>query len=175
MMNNLMENRDHLYYTSFRLFDINFKVLAAKKGIRGIYLNNKTITPKTYQAITLHQDDPYLFNVLTQLEEYFNRARKIFEIPLDLSGSDFQLKVWKELSKIPYGKVITYREIAVKVGGVNYGRAVGRANGKNPVPIIIPCHRVIESNGRLGGYSGGEGIKEKLLELEGSISMELFQ
>jgi methylated-DNA-[protein]-cysteine S-methyltransferase len=169
-----MKNRDHLYCTSFRLFDINFKVLATKKGICKINLNEKKNTGRTNRAITLQQDDPYLFNVFSQLEEYFNRSRRTFDIPLDLSGSDFQLNVWKELHKIPYGKIKTYRAIAMKVGGANYVRAVGRANGQNPVPILIPCHRVIESNGRLGGYSGGTGIKQKLLELEGSLSMELF-
>jgi methylated-DNA-[protein]-cysteine S-methyltransferase len=169
-----MGNQDPLYYSSFRLFDINFKVLASKKGICEVHLNNKKITPANYKAIKLRPDDPYLFNIYSELEEYFNRTRKKFKIPLDISGSDFQLNVWKELSKISYGQVKSYREIAVKVGGANYVRAVGRANGQNPVPIIIPCHRVIESSGRLGGYSGGTGIKEKLLGLEGSLSMELF-
>lgn len=170
-----MGNQDPLYYSSFRLFEINFKVLASKKGICEVHLNDKKITPGKYKAITLRPDDPYLFNIYSQMEEYFNRTKRSFEIPLDISGSDFQLNVWKELSKIPYGKVRTYRDIAVKIGGANYVRAVGRANGQNPVPIIIPCHRVIESNGRLGGYSAGAGIKEKLLELEGSLSMELFK
>ena len=166
-----MKNHDNFYYTSFKLSDISFKIIATNRGIRRIHLNEKKITPRVYKAITLQQDDPYLFNIYSQLEEYFNRDRKKFDIPLDISGTDFQLKVWKELSKIPYGKVLSYKEIARKVGGNNYVRAVGRANGQNPVPIIIPCHRVIETNGKIGGYSGGIGIKEKLLELEGSMSM----
>ncbi|HKB87723.1 MAG TPA: methylated-DNA--[protein]-cysteine S-methyltransferase [Ignavibacteriaceae bacterium] len=138
-------------------------------------MNDKKVTSKFEHAITLQPDDPYLFNIYIQFEEYFKRERKKFDIPLDITGTDFQINVWKELSKIPYGKVLSYKEIAEKVGGLNYVRAVGRANGRNPVPIIIPCHRVIETNGKLGGYSGGTGIKEKLLELEGSLSMELFQ
>lgn len=170
-----MKNHDHFYYTSFKLSDIGFKIFVTNKGVHRIHLNDKKITPKALKAITLQQDDPYLFNIYSQLEEYFSRKRKKFEIPLDITGTDFQLKVWKELSKIPYGKVLSYKEVARKVGGTSYVRAVGRANGHNPVPIIIPCHRVIETNGKIGGYSGGIGIKEKLLELEGSISMELFR
>jgi methylated-DNA-[protein]-cysteine S-methyltransferase len=170
-----MQNHNSLYYTSFKISDISFKIFVTKKGLCRIHLNDKKISPRTSKAITLQPDDPYLFNVYLQLEEYFNRERRKFEIPLDISGTEFQLKVWKELSKIPYGKVLSYKEIAGKIGGKNYVRAVGRANGQNPVPIIIPCHRVIETNGKIGGYSGGIGIKERLLELEGSISMELFQ
>jgi methylated-DNA-[protein]-cysteine S-methyltransferase len=170
-----MKDHHNLYYTSFKLYDISFKIFATKKGISRIHLNDKSVNARTLKAIKLQQDDPYLFNIYRQLEEYFNRERKKFELPLDLTGTDFQLKVWKELSKIPYGKVLSYKEIAGKVGGPTYVRAVGRANGRNPVPVIVPCHRVIETNGKIGGYSGGIGIKEKLLELEGSLSLELFR
>lgn len=170
-----MKNYDNLYYTSFKLYDISFKIFATKKGVNSIHLNDKKISPKSTKAITLQPDDPYLFNIFNQLEEYFERSRKQFDIPLDINGTDFQLRVWQELAKIPYGKVLSYKDIACRVGGENFVRAVGRANGRNPVPIIIPCHRVIETNGRIGGYSGGISIKEKLLELEGSISMELFR
>lgn len=170
-----MNKNDCLYYTTFRLSRISFKIFATKKGVQKIHLNDKTINPKSLKAITLQQDDPYFFDVYKQLDEYFKRERKKFDIPLDITGTEFQLKVWKELSKIPYGKMISYGDIARKVGGSTYIRAVGRANGQNPVPIIIPCHRVIESNGRIGGYSGGIEIKQKLLELEGSLSLELFQ
>ncbi len=170
-----MKNQNNFYYTSFKLYELNFKIIATQKGIHRIHLNNKKITPKTFRAITLQPDDPYMFDIYTQLDEYFKRDRKEFNIPIDIEGTDFQLKVWKELSKIPYGKVFSYKEIAKKVGGNNYVRAVGRANGQNPVPVIIPCHRVVESNGKIGGYTGGIEIKQKLLELEGSISMELFK
>ncbi|HSD64345.1 MAG TPA: methylated-DNA--[protein]-cysteine S-methyltransferase [Ignavibacteriaceae bacterium] len=170
-----MKSNECLYFTTFRLSRINFKIFATKKGIHQIHLNDKSTTPNAKKAITLQQDDPYFFDIYRQLDEYFKRERNKFDIPLDLSGTDFQLKVWKELSKIPFGKVMSYKEIAGKVGGSSYVRAVGRANSQNPVPIIIPCHRVIESGGRLGGYSGGIEIKEKLLELEGSLSLKLFQ
>lgn len=170
-----MKNHGNFYYTAFKLSDISFKIFVSKKGVSSIHLNDRKISPETFKAITLQPDDPYLFEIYNQLDEYFERRRKQFDIPLDITGTDFQLSVWKELSKIPYGKVLSYKEIAGKVGGDKYVRAVGRANGQNPVPIIIPCHRVIETNGKIGGYSGGIGIKEKLLELEGSISMGLFR
>ncbi len=101
--------------------------------------------------------------------------RKEFKIPLDIKGSDFQKKVWKELQKIEYGKTVSYKKVAEKVGGSTFVRAVGRVNSQNPIPIIIPCHRVINTNGKLGGYSLGISLKEKLLELEGSLSLELFK
>ena len=170
-----MKSDINYYFTSFKLSGINFKIFATPKGIRQIHLNNKKITPKIYKATSLQPDDPYLFNIFDQLEEYFNSKRKKFDFPIDLEGTDFQFKVWKELQKIPYGKVKSYREIAEKVGGKTFVRAVGRANGQNPLPIIIPCHRVVESSGRLGGYSGGIEIKIKLLELEGNLSLDLFQ
>jgi methylated-DNA-[protein]-cysteine S-methyltransferase len=170
-----MKNHDNFYYTTFKLSDISFKIFVTKKGVSRVHLNDKGISPEPFKAISLQRDDPYLFNIYNQLNEYFERKRKQFNVPIDITGTDFQLRVWNELAKIPYGKVLSYKDIAGKVGGDKYVRAVGRANGQNPVPIIIPCHRVIETNGRIGGYSGGIGIKEKLLELEGSLSMELFQ
>jgi O-6-methylguanine DNA methyltransferase len=170
-----MKIDNSLYYTTFKLSKINFSVFATKKGIQKIHLNDKKTASKDLKAISLQPDDPYLFDIYKQLEEYFDCERKKFDIPLDITGTDFQMQVWKELTKIPYGKVLSYKEIADKVGGKSYVRAVGRANGENPVPIVIPCHRVVESNGRIGGYSGGVDIKVKLLELEGSLSLGLFQ
>jgi methylated-DNA-[protein]-cysteine S-methyltransferase len=116
-----------------------------------------------------------MFNVFKQLKEYFNWERKEFDIPLDLRGTDFQKEVWKELRNIPYGKTISYKELAIKMGGETKSRAVGQANALNPAPIIIPCHRVINADGKLGGYSCGLDVKEKLLELEGKLSLELFE
>lgn len=103
--------------------------------------------------------------VICQLDEYFNKKRKSFDIPLRLSGTDFQMKVWEELTKIPYGEVCTYGDIAEKIGNKKSCRAVGGANNKNPVPIVIPCHRVVAHNG-IGGYSAGIDKKLILLALE---------
>jgi len=102
-----------------------------------------------------------------ELERYFRGELKEFTLPLDLRGTEFQKKCWQELLRIPYGKTRTYAQIARAVGSPNACRAVGGANHHNPVAIIVPCHRVVASGGKLGGYGGGLDIKQKLLELEG--------
>lgn len=103
---------------------------------------------------------------IKQLEEYFRGERKIFNIPLEYKGTEFQLKVWEELKKIEYGETKSYKEIAEKIGIKKGARAVGGANNKNPILILIPCHRVISASGDLSGYAGGIKIKNKLLEME---------
>lgn len=105
---------------------------------------------------------------LIQLREYFEGERRIFQVPLDLRGTAFQLRVWRELAKIPYGFTASYGEIALRVRNARAGQAVGRAVGANPVPIIVPCHRIIGHDGALVGFGGGLPTKEKLLELEGA-------
>ncbi len=103
----------------------------------------------------------------TQLTEYFNGERKHFNLPIDLSnGTSFQQKSWKTLMKIPYGKTIAYKNQATKMGNSKLSRAVGSANGKNPLLIVIPCHRVIASDGSLGGFSAGLSLKRYLLKHE---------
>ncbi len=103
-----------------------------------------------------------------QLDEYFSGKRKVFDLPLNPAGTDFQKKVWKELQKIPYGQTRTYKEVASLIGNINAARAVGNANNRNPIAIIIPCHRVIGSNKKLTGYAGGLDKKANLLKLETS-------
>ena len=103
---------------------------------------------------------------LKQIEEYFSGKRKEFLLKLDPQGTIFQRRVWKQLEKIPYGEVVSYGEIASIIGKPKAFRAVGNANGKNPIAIIIPCHRVIGSNGSLTGYGGGLWRKEWLIEHE---------
>ncbi len=102
-----------------------------------------------------------------QLEEYFAGKRKIFGLPLKLEGTPFQVKVWEALRQIPYGSTISYGELADMAGCPNGARAVGGAMRENRIPVFIPCHRVITSEGKLGGYSGGLDVKRKLLQLEG--------
>jgi len=101
-----------------------------------------------------------------QLEEYFKGRRKSFDIPLQPSGTEFMLSVWKELSRIPYGETRSYKDIAEAIGNPKACRAVGQANNRNPIPIFIPCHRVIGSSGSLVGYASGIEIKRFLLDLE---------
>ena len=101
-----------------------------------------------------------------QLCEYFEGTRKVFDLPLKFGGTTFQNRVWRELSKIPYGETISYKTLAERIGNAKACRAVGMANNKNPIPIVIPCHRVVGANGSLTGYAGGLDIKKFLLELE---------
>ena len=109
-----------------------------------------------------------------QIEEYFSGKRKEFKLQFDLRGSDFQVKVLNEVARIPYGSTRTYGQIAAAIGSPGATRAVGNANARNPLPIIIPCHRVLASNG-LGGYGGGIVMKKKLLNLEGALgSISIF-
>jgi methylated-DNA-[protein]-cysteine S-methyltransferase len=108
-------------------------------------------------------------NVFNQIQEYLCGKRKIFDVQIALRGTEFQKKVWNELIKIPYGGTCSYGEIAQRVGVPRGARAVGMANNKNPIPIIIPCHRVIGISGDLIGYGGGLDLKQKLLTLEKKI------
>ena len=109
-------------------------------------------------------------NVYTeQVFQYFNAQRMQFDLPIDLKGTAFQLNVWQQLSKIPYGKTVTYSYIAKEINNPKAVRAVGRAIGQNPVAIVIPCHRVIGKNGTLTGFRGGLEMKEVLLELEKAV------
>ena len=103
-----------------------------------------------------------------ELKEYFSGKRREFDLPIDLHGTEFQVRCWRELLKIPYGETITYAELSNRVGCVSGFRAVGAANGANPVAIVVPCHRVVASDLTLGGYGGGLPSKELLLKLEGA-------
>lgn len=140
-----------------------------------------TFTPKGLAALEFDEDeaemslgpeppssmDPMIDEVVQQLYDFFGGAAANFrDVPLDLSGTPFQLKVWKELRRIPPGRPISYREVAQRVGSPKGYRAVGQAIAKNPVPIIIPCHRVIAAHGGLGGYSSGLDRKRWLLKHE---------
>jgi methylated-DNA-[protein]-cysteine S-methyltransferase len=102
-----------------------------------------------------------------QLGEYFAGRRRRFDLPLRLSGTEFQRAVWRSLGEIPYGTVVSYAELAAMVGRPRAWRAVGRANGSNPLPVVLPCHRVVASSRRIGGYGGGLVMKRQLLALEG--------
>jgi methylated-DNA-[protein]-cysteine S-methyltransferase len=106
-----------------------------------------------------------------QLSEYFRGRRRVFDLPLEPHGSPFELHVWTRLLGVPYGATTSYGAIAAELGLLNGARAVGRANGANPIPIVIPCHRVIGSDGTLTGYGGGLPLKRALLELEGAIRL----
>ena len=110
---------------------------------------------------------PFLINVQKELEEYFRGERKTFNIPITLSGTDFEMKVYQALMDIPYGTVCSYKQIAKQIGNEKACRAIGQANHKNRIIIIVPCHRVIQQDGRIGGYGGGIDKKRLLLNIEG--------
>jgi len=122
---------------------------------------------RTYPEAEVKDSRPAFKDVIQQLFEYFKGARTHFEFPLHLEGTDFQKKVWYALLDIPYGQTLSYGDLAEKIASPGGMRAVGSANGKNPLPVIVPCHRVIAADGSLGGYTGGLDIKRKLLDLEG--------
>ncbi|MEO8230985.1 MAG: methylated-DNA--[protein]-cysteine S-methyltransferase [Ignavibacteriota bacterium] len=165
---------DSNYFSEETISGIKITVLVSSKGIKKVFLNLKKENKEISSATKLRSTDPYLFGIFNQLKEYFDGTRKKFDAPLDIEGTEFQKRVWKELQKIPYGKTISYKKLSEKLGDVKAVRAVGKANGQNPIAIIIPCHRVIGSDGSLVDYASGLAIKEKLLHLEGALNPEFF-
>jgi methylated-DNA-[protein]-cysteine S-methyltransferase len=119
------------------------------------------------------QSPAEMASYIDELEEYFASQRREFTFPLDLRGTDFQIACWRALLAIPYGETRSYADIARAVGKRNAFRAVGMANNRNPIAIVVPCHRVIASDGTLCGYGGGLDLKRKLLELEGALTRSL--
>ncbi len=136
-------------------------IVADDKGLTQILFGPQTVEGAVRRPSALTN------TAATQLQEYFAGKRREFDLPLNPRGTDFQLKVWGELSRIPYGQTRTYAQIAEAVGNPKGFRAVGLANNKNPLPIVVPCHRVIGAGGKLVGYAAGLKVKRYLLELEG--------
>ncbi len=133
------------------------------------YLGDTLLSLNRIRDITptdFGEKNSFTDNIYSQLCEYFSGKRKSFTIKYELSGTDFQKKVWNALCDIPYGQTRSYKDIAIAIGNGNACRAVGLANNKNPISILIPCHRVIGSSGKLVGYGGGLDMKEFLLTLE---------
>ncbi|KXI23213.1 MULTISPECIES: methylated-DNA--[protein]-cysteine S-methyltransferase [Vibrionaceae] len=124
---------------------------------------------RSLNAEFVERNDDVLESTKTQLEEYFLGERSVFDIPLLLVGTDFQKSVWDALNKVKYGDIVTYQDLALSIGNESAVRAVGNANGANGLAIIIPCHRVIGSQGELVGYGGGLSLKKRLLELEQNL------
>jgi methylated-DNA-[protein]-cysteine S-methyltransferase len=136
----------------------------AERGLSLVYFVNGR-HPKSAPSTWVEDKRPFK-EAIRQLEAYFGGKLKQFELPLVLEGTEFQLLVWRNLQKIPYGETVSYGQLAKRIGSPDAARAVGLANGSNPIPIIIPCHRVIGTNGDLTGFGGGLPIKKKLLALE---------
>ncbi|MGO5441659.1 methylated-DNA--[protein]-cysteine S-methyltransferase [Megamonas funiformis] len=148
------------YFCKYQFENISLYLVATETHLINIQF--------TQPQKALLQTTELLSMATIQLDEYFQGKRTVFSLPFKLTGTPFQLAVWKELQNIPYGQTTSYKEIAQKINKPKAYRAVGMANNKNPLPIIIPCHRVIGSNGKLIGYAGGLKLKNYLLKLEKS-------
>jgi methylated-DNA-[protein]-cysteine S-methyltransferase len=145
------------------------RLVASEKGLVAIDVRNndkQVVTTKDASAQAI------LLQTKKQLEQYFAGKRTSFDVTLDLVGTEFQVQAWRALCRIPFGKTISYGQQAANIKKPKAFRAVGSANGKNPIPIIVPCHRVVASDGSLGGYSLGLKMKKQLLALEGVSEAE---
>ena len=142
------------------------KLIASPNGLSAVLWEHDDLNRIRLQPQVLDEHNPVLTETEKQLGEFFAGTRTVFELPLDFKGTTFQKAVWSELLKVPFGQVKTYGEIAKAVGNPLAVRAVGAANGKNPISIICPCHRIIGTNGLLTGFAGGLDIKTMLLQLE---------
>ena len=154
---------------------VQFSILKTDLGSFGILVNEsallKVILPNKINTISIEittpdSYKPIMHNVIEQLNQYFMGIRKQFDISLKLEMPPFYKKVLKEVSEIPYGQTFSYKNIARKLNNPRAYRAVANANAANPIPIIIPCHRVIQSNGGLGNYGGGRQLKQSLIQIE---------
>ncbi|MEI3311556.1 MAG: methylated-DNA--[protein]-cysteine S-methyltransferase [Evtepia gabavorous] len=142
-------------------------VIHSPLGPLTLFAEDDHLTALVYGDYGSYDDLPLFREAKRQLEAYFAGQRQAFSLPLNPDGTAFQRRVWQSLCDIPYGRVISYRELAAQVGSPRAFQAVGQANGRNPLPILIPCHRVIAADGTLGGYSSGVERKRFLLRLEG--------
>lgn len=146
------------------------KITASEKGVTSIDLSISAPAAREFQA-----GDEAAASIVqeaqSQLLAYIDGTRREFSLPVDWSaGTPFQRKVWKAITRIPYGRVRSYQWVAMRVGGKQYARAVGMALGANPVPIVVPCHRIVAHDGSLGGFSCGLPMKRRLLSLEGTLA-----
>ncbi len=151
------------------IFMKKFAIYQTPIGLyRIIYENNILYSLKKEhdEVLDFGEKNDFSEKVFFQLTEYLENKRIDFDVPYTLIGTDFQKKVWAALCEIPYGETRSYKEIATAVGNPKASRAVGLANNRNPIAIIVPCHRVIASDGKLTGYAGGLDVKEQLLKLE---------
>ncbi len=146
------------------------KLIASGQGLAAILWENDDPKRVRLSPLTEDKNDPVLLKAEQQLNDYFSGKLKKFSLKLDFAGTEFQKKVWNALLTIPFGETRSYEDVAKQVGSPKAVRAVGAANGKNPISIIAPCHRVIGKNGKLTGFAGGLDTKEYLLGLEKKAS-----
>lgn len=154
------------YFTFFRSPIGEIMLTSNGSALTGLYNENARHSPNVSSEWEETDELSIFKTAKTQLREYFDGERKSFDLQFETAGTQFQKEVWEQLLKIPFGETLTYRDIAHRIGRPKAVRAVGAANGKNPISIMIPCHRVIGRNGNLTGYAGGLDRKNFLLELE---------
>jgi methylated-DNA-[protein]-cysteine S-methyltransferase len=140
---------------------------ASDRGLSGIYFKRQKYHPRLGADWKLDRKHPVLKTAKRQLKEYFAGKRQEFDLTLDPSGTSYQRAVWKAIARVPYGKTISYGELAKRSGHPDAPRAAGAATGRNPIGIVVPCHRIVGANGSLTGYAGGLDRKRALLTLEG--------
>ena len=147
-------------------------LLATSTGdaLTGLYFHGERHAPGISAGWIEDADAKPFGECRRQLREYLEGARRTFDLPLAADGSEFQRRVWLEIARIPYGKTLTYAELAARAGAPGSARAAGAATGANPISIVVPCHRVIGSDGSLTGYAGGVARKRRLLGIEGALS-----
>lgn len=146
------------------------KLVAGERGLVAILWENDRPGRVRLPDTAEDRNHPVLVETTRQLDDYFEGRRKAFDLPLDFRGTAFQRSVWRELLAIPYGETRSYGQLAKRLGNPTASRAVGGANGRNPISIVAPCHRVVGTNGSLTGFAGGLAAKARLLALEGVIS-----
>jgi methylated-DNA-[protein]-cysteine S-methyltransferase len=141
-------------------------LVANRSELIGVYFTACAHVPKVRDGWKLEAEHPVLMQAEEQLKEYFKSKRNSFSFPLSLSGTDFQKRVWQEIAKIPFGETISYSELAKRAGAPEAIRAAGTATGRNPLSIVVPCHRVVGKDNAITGYAGGLERKQHLLKLE---------
>jgi methylated-DNA-[protein]-cysteine S-methyltransferase len=158
-----------LEWTEVKVADgVDLRLVASAGGIRAIEFDRQPVP-----ECPRNDRNPLLLEAARQLQAYFAGQLREFQLPLDVEGTVFQKRVWREVGSIPFGETRSYLQISTAIGSPRAVRAVGAANGANPVPIVVPCHRVIGVNGKLVGYGGGLALKRRLLEMEGAMAPRL--
>ncbi|HLR43520.1 MAG TPA: methylated-DNA--[protein]-cysteine S-methyltransferase [Pseudogracilibacillus sp.] len=161
-----MKDMQTFYYDTLEQVDISIYIVATDKGLSYVKRHLEAVEKLHPEAKFIH-DEAKIAVYKQQLIEYFDQKRETFDLPYDIQiGTTFQRSVWDALLTIPYGETVSYADIGEKINNPKAVRAIGNANGKNPISIIIPCHRVVQKDGKLGGYSSGLDMKRYLLQLE---------
>jgi methylated-DNA-[protein]-cysteine S-methyltransferase len=164
-----------IYYHWFNSPIGEILLTANDRALTHLALKDQKYFPQQTSEWQAKSDLAVIQQAIAQLDEYFQHQRQTFDLPLEPQGTDFQRQVWQQLCQIPFGQTWSYGELAQAIGQPNASRAVGAANGRNPISIIVPCHRVIASNGKLTGYAGGVDRKQWLLKHELSVESSLGQ